>query len=122
MIMKKYSNNLYKAIKYFDGSELLVSHIEEKHPDEDRYLMECVIWYSLLDYFLWCLNKEDCDEKEAESYKEKFDTLFWMIPKKTRYIVETLLEDVSLKKSGYELNIGYDDPNRPKTVLTKKIN
>ncbi len=116
--MKKYSNNLYKAIKYFDGSELLVSHIEEKHPDEDSYLMECVIWYSLLDYFLWCLNKEDCDEKEAESYNEKFDTLFWMIPKKTRYIVESLLEDVSLKKSGYELNIDYDDPSRPKTVLT----
>lgn len=120
--MIRYSNNLYRALKYINATEILDCPNVVNQPDGDHYIMEIILWYLILNYYLMCLNDEECDEKEAESIKEKINTLFWMIPKRYLGLVMSILDNEEFNNSGYMIGIVFSDIDNPKAIIKKRNN
>lgn len=120
--MIRYSNNLYRALKYINEPEILDCPKVVNQPDCDNHIMEIMLWYLILNYYLICLNEDECDEKEAESIKEKIDTLFWMIPKKYLGLVMSILDNEEFNNSGYMIGVVLTDTDKPRTIVTKRNN
>ena len=121
MIMIRYSNNLYRALKYINATEILDCPNIANQPDKDNHIMEIVVWYLILSYYLTCLADEECDEKEAESIKETINTLCWMIPEKYFDTVMAIIENEGFNESGYMLRVALSDKNKL-TIVAKKRN
>lgn len=119
--MIRYSNNLYRALKYINATEILDCPNIANQPDKDNHIMEIVVWYLILSYYLTCLADVECDEKEAESIKETINTLCWMIPEKYFDPVMAIIENEGFNKSGYLLRVTLSDKNKL-TIVAKKRN
>ena len=84
--MKKFSNNLYRALKLLDASDILGSDFISKS-EEETSCQEVALWYLILDYHLQWLDEARDDEMDA--VKEKFRELYRMMPKIYRSSIHT---------------------------------
>lgn len=115
--MKKFSNNLYRALKLLDASDILGSDFISKS-EEESSCQEVALWYLMLDYHLQWLDEAGDDEKET--VKEKFRELYRMIPKIYRVLALDLVNSLQFGKSGYTVTVEDADTNSPEITFHKK--
>ena len=115
--MKKFSNNLYRALRLVDASDILDSDLLTKF-DEETSCQEVALWYLILDYHLQWLDEARDDEMEA--VKEKFKELYRMIPKIYRVLALDLVNSLEFGKSGYTVTVEDTDTNSPEITFHKK--
>ena len=115
--MKKFSNNLYRALKLLDASDILGSDVLTKF-DEESSFQEVALWYLMLDYHLQWLDEARDDEMEA--VKEKFRVMYRMMPKIYRVLALELVNSLQFGKSGYTVTVEDADTNSPEITFHKK--
>ena len=115
--MKKFSNNLYRALKLLDASDILGSDFISKS-EEETSCQEVALWYLILDYHLQWLDEARDDEMDA--VKEKFRELYRMMPKIYRMLALDLVNSLQFGKSGYTVTVEDTDTNSPEITFHKK--
>ena len=115
--MKKFSNNLYRALRLVDASDILGSDLLTKF-DVESSCQEVALWYLILDYHLQWLDEARDDEMEA--VKEKFRELYRMMPKIYRMLALDLVNSLQFGKSGYTVTVEDADTNSPEITFHKK--
>ena len=115
--MKKFSNNLYRALRLVDASDILGSDVLTKF-DEESSFQEVALWYLMLDYHLQWLDEARDDEMEA--VMEKFRELYRMMPKIYRRLALDLVNSLEFGKSGFTVTVDDSDTDNPEITFHKK--
>ena len=115
--MKKFSNNLYRALKLLDASDILGSDFISKS-DEESSFQEVALWYLILDYHLQWL--DEARDNEMDAVKEKFKEMYRMMPKIYRVLALELVNSLQFGKSGYTVTVEKTDTDNPEITFNKK--
>ncbi len=115
--MKKFSNNLYRALKLLDASDVLGSDFISKS-DEESSFQEVALWYLILDYHLQWL--DEARDNEMDAVKEKFKEMYRMMPKIYRVLALELVNSLQFGKSGYTVTVEKADTDNPEITFHKK--